>query len=108
LTGSVTVSSNASNSPDIITFTGTGVALVNHSVSLSWTASTSANVTSYNNYSSTRSGGPYTRLTATPSSTTTYTDTTVQTGQTYYYVVTSVDSNNVESAYSTEVSAIVP
>ena len=39
---------------------------------------------------------------------TTYTDSTVQASQTYFYVVTSVDSSGVESAYSTEVSVTVP
>jgi fibronectin type 3 domain-containing protein len=33
--------------------------------------------------------------------------TTVQAGKTYYYVATAVDLNNNESAYSTEVSAVV-
>jgi HYDIN/CFA65/VesB family protein/immunoglobulin I-set domain protein len=105
--GSVTVTSNASNSPDTIALSGTGQAPVAHSVSLSWTPSTSS-VIGYNSYSSTKSGGPYAKLTATPVPTASYTDTTVQAGQTYYYVVTAVDSSNVESAYSNEVSAIVP
>ena len=39
---------------------------------------------------------------------TTYTDSTVQAGQTYFYVATSVDSNNVESAFSDETSATIP
>jgi hypothetical protein len=107
VTGSVTVTSNASNSPDTIALSGTGVAQVNHSVSLSWTASTSV-VTGYNSYSSTTSGGPYTKLTTTPVAATTYADTAVQAGQTYYYVVTSVNSSGVESGYSNEISAIVP
>jgi fibronectin type 3 domain-containing protein len=36
-----------------------------------------------------------------------YADTTVSAGQSYYYVVTSV-SNGVESAYSPQVTAVVP
>jgi len=107
LTGIVTVSSNASNSSDTIALSGTGVAQVNHSVSLSWIPSTSV-VTGYNSYSSTKSGGPYTKLTTTPVAASAYTDTAVQAGQTYYYVVTSVDSSSVESPYSNETSAIVP
>ena len=62
----------------------------------------------YNTYSSTISGGPYTKKTNSPVTSTTYTDSSVQGGQTYYYVVTSVDSSNVESAYSSEVTALVP
>jgi fibronectin type 3 domain-containing protein len=78
-----------------------------HVVDLSWTASTST-VAGYYIYRGTTSGGPYTRLNSTLATATTYSDTTVQPGNTYYYVVTSVDSNLVESAYSNEVTAAVP
>ena len=47
-------------------------------------------------------------MTSTPDAATSYTDSSVQAGQTYYFVVTSVDSSNVESAYSAEVSALIP
>jgi hypothetical protein len=106
-TGSVTVTSNASNSPGMISLSGTGVQPVSHSVTLSWTASASA-VSGYNVYRSTVSGGPYTVLNSSLITTTSYTDTTVQAGTTYYYVVTSVNSSGVESADSTQVSATVP
>ena len=105
--GSVTVTSNATNSPASITLSGTGVQPVPHSVTLTWTASTST-VSGYNAYRSTVSGGPYTKLNSTPIAATTYVDSTVQAAQTYFYVVTSVDSSGVESADSTEVSATVP
>jgi Abnormal spindle-like microcephaly-assoc'd, ASPM-SPD-2-Hydin/Immunoglobulin I-set domain len=105
--GSISIASNATNSPDSISLSGTGVAAVNHSVALSWSPSTST-VVGYNTYSSAQSGGPYTKLTGTPVAATSYTDSAVQAGQTYYFVVTSVDSSNEESAYSPEVSALVP
>ena len=105
--GSVTITSNATNSPASITLSGTGVQPVSHSVTLTWTASTST-VSGYNVYRSTVSGGPYTKLNSTLVAATTYVDSTVQAGQTYFYVVTSVDSSGVESADSTEVSATVP
>ena len=105
--GTVTVSSNATNSPDTISLSGTGVSQVNHSVSLSWTPSTST-VVGYNSYSSTTSGGPYTKLTSNPNPTTSFTDTTVKSGLTYYYVVTAVNSSNVESVLSAEIPAIIP
>ena len=107
VTGKVTVASNASNSPDAVTLTGTGVAVTNYAVSLSWTASVST-VTGYNTYSSTVSGGPYNKLTSSPAAGTSYMDSTVKAGNTYYYVVTSVDSAGIESGYSTQVSAIIP
>jgi fibronectin type 3 domain-containing protein len=101
------VASNATNSPDTIALSGTGVAVVNHSVALSWSPSTST-VVGYNAYSATQSGGPYTKMNGTPVAVMSYTDTAVQAGQTYYFVVTSVNSSNEESAYSAEVSALVP
>jgi hypothetical protein len=106
--GNVTITSNASNSPGNISLTGTGIqAAVSHSVTLSWTASTST-VVGYNIYRSTVPGGPYTLVTSSPVSATTYTDTTVQAGVTYYYVVTAVDASGNESVYSNEASASVP
>jgi hypothetical protein len=106
-TGSITVSSNAANSPIVIRLSGVGVAQASNSVSLTWAASTSA-VTGYNVYSSTESGGPYGKLTPSPVAATDYADSSVQQGQTYYYVVTAVNSQNAESAYSAQVSAAVP
>ncbi len=107
VTGNVTVASNASNSPDAVTLTGTGVAVTNYAVDLSWTASTST-VMGYNTYSSTVSGGPYNKLTSSPAAGTSYADSTVQAGKTYYYVVSSVGSSGTESAYSSQVSATIP
>ena len=37
-----------------------------------------------------------------------YLDSTVASGQTYYYVATAVASRNVESTYSNQVTATVP
>ena len=106
--GGVTVTSNAANSPASITLFGTGVQMpVSHSVTLTWTASAST-VSGYDVYRSTVNGGPYSMLNSTPVASTTYVDAAVQAVQTYFYVVTSVDSSGVESAYSSEVSAIVP
>jgi hypothetical protein len=79
-----------------------------HSVSLNWTASTSANVKGYNVYRRAQADGPYTKLTSTPVAGTTFVDITVQAGQTYYYVATAVDSSNNESGYSNQASAVIP
>src|SRR6266702_1124692 len=107
LTGSVSVVSNATNSPAVITLSGTGVQMVSHSATLSWTPSTSS-VVGYYVYRGTQTGGPYAKLNDTPVSLTTYTDSAVQAGQTYFYVATSVDLSNVESAFSNESSATIP
>jgi len=77
-------------------------------VSLSWTASASSGIAGYNVYQGTVSGGPYAKLTSAPVPAIQYTDTTVQSGNTYFYVVTSVDSSNDESAFSNEAVATVP
>ena len=79
-----------------------------HSVSLSWLASTSTNVSGYNVYRSTTSGGPYTKLNSSLLSTTAYTDINIDAGDTYYYIATAVNSSNQESAYSNQATAVVP
>lgn len=80
-----------------------------HSVTLSWTVSTSANVAGYNIYRGTTAGGPYaTRVNTSPITGLTYTDTTVQAGQTYYYVAKSADASGNESGPSTEAAAVIP
>jgi hypothetical protein len=105
--GTLSFSSNASNSPAAQSLSGTGTTPPQHSVNLSWNASTSA-VVGYNVYRGTASGGPYSRVNSGLDALTAYTDGTVQAGQTYYYVTTSVDGSNSESTYSNEVKAIVP
>jgi len=77
------------------------------SVMLSWSASTST-VTGYNVYRSTTSGSGYTKLDSSLITGTTYDDTTVQTGNTYFYVTTSVDSGGDESAFSNQATATIP
>jgi hypothetical protein len=102
--GAVTVASDAATVT--LGLTGSGVQLVTHSVSLSWSPSASS-VTGYQVYSSQVSGGPYTRLTTSAVPVTSYTDGSVQSGKTYYYVVTSIGSDAVESAYSEQATAVV-
>jgi hypothetical protein len=102
---SVTVTSNAP--PVTISVTGTGA---QHSVSLNWAPSTSQGVVGYYVYRSTTSGNAFGKLNSSPvsASTTQYADGTVQAGQTYYYVVTAVNSSNVESADSNQTVATIP
>ena len=89
-----------------------------HSVTLTWTASTSTDVTSYNVYRATTNGGPtYTKIGS--ATLLTYTDANVSSGVTYYYVVTSVAPACPsavtattppcgESVYSNQASASIP
>ncbi|HTP70383.1 MAG TPA: choice-of-anchor D domain-containing protein [Dongiaceae bacterium] len=107
-TGSVTVTSNATGSPTTISLSGTGVAVTPHTVALSWTASTST-VNGYNVYRSTTSGSGYAKINSALVSGISYTDSsTLQSGTTYYYVTTAVDSSGNESSYSNSASAAIP
>ncbi|MGA9142556.1 MAG: choice-of-anchor D domain-containing protein [Candidatus Acidiferrales bacterium] len=107
VTGSVPVISNATNSPTI-SLSGTGVQLSTHSVDLSWTSSTSSGVVGYNIYRGTISGGPYSILDSAPVAANAYTDSAVQSGQAYFYVVRAIDGTGTESSNSTEVQANIP
>ena len=83
------------------------VSSVQHTVDLSWRASTSPNVISYNVYRGTVSGGPYIKI-ASGIASTLYTDSTVSSGQTYYYVTTAVDNTGQQSTYSNQTTAVIP
>jgi hypothetical protein len=107
VSGKLTVSSNAKNSPASIALSGTGVASSTHSVALSWNASSSA-VAGYNVYVSASSGGPYSLVNTSPVPSTNYVDTNVQGGATYHFYITSVSSSYQESAPSASVQASVP
>jgi HYDIN/CFA65/VesB family protein/ASPM-SPD-2-Hydin domain-containing protein len=103
---SLSFASNASNSPAPESITGTGTAPTQHTVDLAWTAS--ADVVGYNVYRSTVSGTQYTMINSSLDSSTAYNDSTVVSGQTYYYVVTAVNASSQESGYSNQVQAVIP
>lgn len=108
--GLVPLVSSAWTSPVNIVLTGMGTQPVQagtHTASLSWNPSTSA-VAGYNAYRGTQAGGPYTKLNSSLVLGTSYADATVQSGQVYFYMVTSQDSLNTESTPSNEVSATIP
>jgi fibronectin type 3 domain-containing protein len=63
---------------------------------------------SYNIYRGTVSGGPYTMINTSPISTTAYTDSTVVSGDTYYYVAAAVNSESEQSGYSNQATAVIP
>ena len=80
--------------------------VMTHSVSLQWDASTSK-VAYYKVYRGTVSGGPY-NLLATNITATSCTDSTVQSGTTYYYVATALSATGVESVVSNQLPAAIP
>jgi hypothetical protein len=104
-TAALSVTDNASGSPQTTSFTGTGTP----DVILSWGASPTAGVVGYNVYRGTSPGGESsTPLNPTPIGGTSYVDENVTAGTTYYYVLTSVGTNGVQSAPSNETEAQVP
>jgi hypothetical protein len=104
--GTLAIVSNANGAPSSIPISGNGVTQAQHTVLLSWNASTSA--TGYNVYRSATSGSGYARVNSSLDGSLSYTDASVQTGQSYFYVTTAVDASGQESAYSSEVSAVIP
>jgi hypothetical protein len=105
--GSISFISDASNSPTGQTLTGTGTQPTGHSVDLAWDPSPSS--VGYNIYRGTASGGPYPlKLNSSPQPGTNFVDTTVLSGQTYYYVATSLDVNSLESSYSNQLTMVIP
>ena len=109
------VNDNTGALPHYVTLTGTGVLTLpfvppapsQHSATLSWQSGASQ-VTGYYVYRSTTSGGGYSRLNTLPVTSSSYADSSVQAGQTYYYVVTAVDTTGSESPFSNQVTAVVP
>ena len=66
------------------------------------------NAVGYNIYRGTVAGGPYSMINSSLDGTTAYTDNTVVSGQTYYYVATAVDGSSNESGYSNQAQAVIP
>lgn len=111
VTGTVAIGSNASNGATLsIALSGTGTSgAASHSVDLSWQAPANSPdpVDGYNVYRATGSGA-FQRLNASTNVPVSYTDSTVQSGTTYRYEVTSVDASGVESPASNVYTATIP
>ncbi|HET9406322.1 MAG TPA: choice-of-anchor D domain-containing protein [Candidatus Sulfotelmatobacter sp.] len=106
MSGTLTFSDNGSPSQSTDSVGGTGV-VPSFSVNLSWNASPSS-VAGYNVYRGAAVAGPFSRLNPSLDANTAFTDNTVLSGNTYYYVATSVDPTGKESGYSTPVRAVIP
>ena len=109
-TSTVTLGATNAGGTGYATLTLTVAAAGAHSVTLTWTASTSPNIAGYNIYRGTTSlSGPYpTLVNSGLITTTTYVDTSVVGGQTYYYAATAVNTSGVASGDSTPATAVVP
>ena len=78
-----------------------------HYAVLTWKASPSI-VVGYHVYRAENSAGPYMKLNSSPVRETTYKDSSVQAGHTYFYQVTAVDAKGRESVFSNQARGIVP
>ena len=109
--GTLTIVSTSLTSPiAIIGLSGTGVAGVAHQVSLSWDAPTNSPdpVAGYNVYRSPDGASTYQQLNTAVVTQTTYVDTAIQDGQTYDYIVESVDASGVTSFPSNMAAVPIP
>jgi len=105
--GQAGFTSNAANSPTVEQLAGTGVAKGSYNVSLSWDAGGGSPV-GYNVFRGTVSGGPYEQINTALDASTNYTDNTVVSATTYYYVATAVNAEGQQSGYSNIGEAVIP
>jgi len=112
--GTLTIASNSSTGAATgISLSGTGVngsSSGSDVVDLSWDAPSSSSdpVAGYNVYRSPSGASSYQQLNTSALTGTTYTDSTVQSGQSYDYIVESVDASGVQSAPSDIATAAIP
>jgi fibronectin type 3 domain-containing protein len=78
-----------------------------HAAVVSWKPSPTVGVTSYSVYRTTTSGTGYVKIVSLTAPTLNYADTAVVSGTTYYYVVTAVSPSG-ESAFSNQVTGVIP
>jgi len=114
--GTVSIISANLSSPATLSLSGDGVTSTTptptptptpHTVHLSW-APSSSSVAGYRVYRGQVSGGPYPNTVVSSVDALSYDDATVVDGNTYYYVVTAVDSTGAESLLSNQATAQIP
>lgn len=106
----LTASAGGISQSDVIQLVGSGgQTSVPHHVDLSWSAPSSSPsaVAGYHVYRAT-TGSSYSLLNSTIDLDTSYTDSSVLSGETYAYIVKSVDNSGIESPPSNETSVTVP
>jgi fibronectin type 3 domain-containing protein len=85
--------------------TGLAATAGNREVDLTWDPNSEPDLAGYNLYRATAAGGPYTKINASLITATSYTDSPLTNGTTYYFKVSAVDTSDNESALSSTVSA---
>ena len=104
-TATLTLTDNASGSPQSIGLSGKGT----HDVILSWRPSATPGIAGYNIYRSTTSKAGSNPLNTSPLTGTSYADTKVQAGQEYWYWVTTIGlDGTMQSPSSPGVSVTIP
>lgn len=95
-------------SPTTEALSGAGITQTQqHHVNLTWNSSGSG-VVGYNVYRATSSAGPFAKINSATDSNTSYLDSSVQSGATYFYVTTSIASGGAQSAFSNLVAVAIP
>jgi hypothetical protein len=106
--GTISFGGNNSSTLAVESLIGSGTASSSsHAVSLRWIPSTS-DVVGYNIYRGSVPGGPYTKINPVLTPSTSYVDSSVQGGKTYYYVSTAIEPGGTESKYSNQMQAVIP
>ncbi len=105
--GNISFVSDATNSPHGEKFSGSGTAQSRgHAVTLAWRPNSGA--AGYNIYRAATPKGPYAKINPAPQLVATFTDASVQPGQTYFYMTTAVDKKGQESKFSNQVQVTLP
>jgi hypothetical protein len=109
-TGTVTIGSDAGTFTVSLSETAITKAAAAHSVSLTWSApaSSSVRVDSYEVDRAVSGSTQYSVVGTTAAASTAYTDTSVQSGQTYVYAVRSVDQQGTTSNPSNAITLAIP
>jgi fibronectin type 3 domain-containing protein len=103
--GIITVTaSGASNSPRQIPVSLILSATVAGTANLTWDANTDSDLAGYKVYQGTSSGTYAASVSTIPKGTTSYTVAGLQTGTTYFFIITAYDNAGNESLHSNEVS----
>lgn len=108
VSGKLTIANNSSNSSSaVVSLSGTGIS---HQIALTWNApaDNSDPVSGYKVYRAASGSSTYQLLNSSATSKTAFTDTSAQSGTSYQYYVTSVDSGGSESTPSNTATVAVP
>jgi hypothetical protein len=105
--GNISFLSDASNSPNRATFSANVSEGSAHRVTLSWRANSGA-AAGYNIYRGINPTGPFSKLNSSPHPNPTFTDSSVQSGATYFYITTALNKKGKESKPSNQVQVTIP